>query len=155
MHISIGTLKRGLLFFWAAWLTIVFLTNLFDLMKQLGILDEGWLFASGNYGFMVATTAPAGTPEAIVTLLFVGVIVWEGVAAGLFWRAFAGFRGERSQALPRINTAFAVSLALWAAFMLADELLMAYEVEAVHMRILTSQIVTLLAIHLLPDTRGG
>ncbi len=150
MQLSLSTLKRGLLFFWAAWLTIIFLTNLFDLLKQLGILDTGWAFASGNFGFMQATTALYATPDAIVTLLFIGVIVWEGLAAGLLWRAFVGFRAG-SGALARVNTAFAFSLALWAAFMLADELLMAYDVEATHMRILTSQIVTLLAIHLLPD----
>jgi hypothetical protein len=148
MQITLQTLKRGLVFGWAAWLTVVFLTNLFDLLRQLAILPEGWAFASGNFGFIQATTVIYALPDAVNLLLFAGVIVWEGVAALLFWRAFAGYAAGR---LAAVNTAFAVSLALWAAFMLADELLMAYDVEATHMRILTSQIVTLLAIHLLPD----
>lgn len=153
MRFSLPTLKRGLLFFWALWLTVVFLTNLFDALKQVGVLGEGWSLASGNYGFMQATTAVHALPSGLVTLLFVAVVVWEALAAGLFWRAFVGYRAGRA-ALPAVNSAFALSLALWAAFMLADELFMAYDVEATHMRIFAAQLVTLLALHLLPDTEA-
>ena len=151
MHFSLGTLKRGLLFFWAAWLTIVLLTNVFDLLKQVGVLGQSWTFASGNYGFMAATTAVHALPDALVMLLFVGVVLWEALAAGLLWQAFAAFRAGRATTLARVDTAFAVSLALWAAFMLADEIFLAFDVEATHMRIFAAQIVTLLAIHLLPN----
>lgn len=150
MTLSLSVLKRGLVFFWAAWFTVVFLTNLFDLLKQLGIVGADWAFASGNFGFMLATTGLYATPESVVLLLFVGVIVWEAVAAGLFWRGFAGYGGGAAS-LGRVNTAFAVGLALWAAFLLADELTMAYDVASTHMGLLTAQTVTLLAIHLLPD----
>jgi hypothetical protein len=150
MTISLGVLKRGLVFFWAAWFTIVFLTNLFDLLKQLGIVAQDWAFASGNFGFMAATTSLYATPESVVLLLFIGVVVWEAVAAGLFWRAFAGY-GSGVAGMGRINTAFAVGLALWAAFLVADELTMAYDVASTHMGLLTAQTVTLLALHLLPD----
>lgn len=149
MRFSLKTLKRGLVLGWAAWLTVVFLTNLFELLKVLNILPESWAFASGNFGFIQATTAIYTVPDTLNLLLFVGVVVWEALAALLLWRAFAGYSGRAG--LADINTAFAVSLALWVAFMLADELLMAYDIEATHMRIFTSQIVTLLAIHLLPD----
>jgi len=152
MRFSLVTLKRGLLFFWAAWLTIVLLTNVFDLLKQSGVLGAGWRFASGNYGFMAATTAIYALPPALVTLLFIGVILWEALAAWLMWLAFLRARDGQSALLARVNTAFVVSLALWAAFMLADEILMAYDVEATHMRIFAAQLVTLLVIYLLPDT---
>jgi hypothetical protein len=46
-----------------------------------------------------------------------------------------------------------VSLALWAALMLADELVLVYEVEAPHMRIFMAQLVSLLVLHLVPDGR--
>lgn len=149
MQITIATLKRGLVFFWAAWLSIVFLTNLCELLIQLGLLPESWAFASGNYGFMLATTARYTPPDTLVMVLFVGVVVWEGLAALLLWRAFGGYRGGHGW--PVLVTAFAVSLALWAAFMLADELLMAYDVEATHMRIFTAQLVTLGVLRLLPE----
>src|SRR6266576_2639674 len=78
-------LKRSLLLFWAVWLTVVFLTNAADAMKAAGLLDESWAFASGNYGFVTQTTARYSVPAWANALMFAGVIVWEGLAAGLFW----------------------------------------------------------------------
>ena len=47
--------------------------------------------------------------------------------------------------------AFLISLLLWAGFMLADELLIAYTVEGTHVRLLTAQLATLLVIALVPE----
>ena len=41
-------LKRALLLFWAAWLSVVFATNVLDGCKALGLMGEGGAFASGN-----------------------------------------------------------------------------------------------------------
>lgn len=146
-------LKQGLVLFWAFWLSLVLLTNLFDGLKALGIVAEQWTFASGNYAFVVAVTAIFGTPSWINSLLFVGVILWQAVAAACLWQAWWSVRGKRRAALHTLDTAFAVNLALWAAFMLADEFFIAYEsgVEATHMRIFAAQLITLLAVHLLPE----
>src|SRR5262245_39810601 len=89
-------LKRLLLLFWAVWLSVVFLTNLADAGKGLGLVDESWAFASGNWKLIQETTARYGTPANVNVLLFAGVIVWEAVAAGLFWRAGWSFRGRSS-----------------------------------------------------------
>jgi hypothetical protein len=40
---------------------------------------------------------------------------------------------------------------LWGAFLLADEILIAYAVEGTHMSIFTAQIATLLVVELLPE----
>lgn len=56
-------LKRLLLLFWASWFSIVFLTNLLDACKELGVLPQTWAFASGNYAFVCQTTARYGTPD--------------------------------------------------------------------------------------------
>ncbi|MEP7291567.1 MAG: hypothetical protein ABI835_07270 [Chloroflexota bacterium] len=151
MKFNLLTLKRGLLFFWSLWLTIVLLTNVTDLLKQAGVLGADWSLASGNYGFMQATTAIHHLPDALVLILFLGVIVWEALATLLLWRAFAAFRGAAAGGLDAVYSAFAVSLALWAALMIADEILIAYSVEGTHMSILVAQIATLLLIRLLPE----
>src|SRR5262249_12068348 len=70
-------LKRGLLLFWAAWLTVVFTTNLLDAAKAAGLLSDSWAFASGNHRLLVETTARYGTPGWLNGLLFLGVICWE------------------------------------------------------------------------------
>ena len=149
--LSLATLKRGLLLFWAVWFTIVFLTNLFDALRALGVLGAGWRFASGNWAFLVETTAVYATPDWLRAVLFAGVIVWEGLAAALFWRAFRAGRGDDGEGRREVDAAFVVGLALWAAFAIADEVFVAYDVEATHLRLFTAQLVSLLAIRLPPD----
>jgi hypothetical protein len=149
---SVVSLKRGLLVFWAAYLSLVFATNLLDGAKALGLLEPQWSFASGNYAFVTKTTALHGTPAWVNAVLFAGVIVWEGIAAALFWRAAWCYRG-RETGRAGAYTASAVGLSLWAAFVLADEVFIAYQVEATHWRLFVAQLVTLLAVELLPE--GG
>lgn len=142
--VSWRTLKSGVLVFWAAWFSIVVLTNVFDVLKAAGVVPAGWTFASGNWALMVKVTGVHGTPVAVVALLFLGVIVWEALAAILFWRAWAaGGRGG--------VVAFTVSLALWAAFTLADEIFIAYTLGPVHLRLFGLQLLSLLALRLLPE----
>lgn len=145
------TIKRGLLLFWAAWLAIVCLTNLFDWLKSMGALSEHWRFASNNYGLMAATLEIYGA-RSLTMSLFLIVTVWEGVASFLFWRALISRRKDRETAY---LLAFAVSLPIWAAFMLADEFLIAYSLQSSHMRIFIAQLVSLLALELLPGPSDG
>jgi hypothetical protein len=138
------TLKSGVLLFWAAWFTIVVLTNVFDILKASGGVPARWTFASGNWELMVKVTGVHGTPVAVVALLFLGVMAWEALAAILFWRAWAaGGRGGVA--------AFTVSLALWAVFSLADEIFVAYTLGPVHLRLFGLQLLSLLALRLLPE----
>jgi hypothetical protein len=143
-------LKRGLLLFWAVWSTVVFATNVLDGCRALGLLGETWVFASGNYHFLVETTARYGTPAWLNGLLFLGVVCWEGSTALLFWLAGVRFRGEE-ESKRLLYAAFTAGLALWSAFLVADELFMAYAVEGTHWRLFTAQLATLLVVELLPE----
>jgi hypothetical protein len=143
-------LKRALLLFWAVWLMMVFATNVLDGCKALGLLEEGWAFASGNYRFLTETTARYGTPAWLSGLLFLGVVGWEGAAAllfGLAWLRFGSGQGGRRV----LYAAFTAGLTLWAAFLVADEVFIAYVVAATHVRLFTAQLATLLAVELLPE----
>src|ERR1700739_1535174 len=88
------TLKSGVLLFWAAWFTIVLLTNVCDSIKACQVLPSGCTLGSGNWELMLKVTAVHATPVAIVGVMFLAVIAWEAVAGLLFWRAWvAGGRG--------------------------------------------------------------
>ena len=137
-------LKSGVLLFWAAWFTIVLITNVCDALKAGRVLPSGWTFSSGNWELMLKVTAVHATPIAIVGVMFLGVIAWEALAGLLFWRAWAA--GGRGGVI-----AFVVGLALWATFALADEIFLAYSVEAVHLRLFGLQLVSVLALRLLPE----
>jgi hypothetical protein len=143
-------LKRILLLFWAVWWSVVFLSNLADAGKGLGLLGESWAFASGNLRFLKETTARYGTPDLVNGVLFAGVIFWEGVAALLFWRAGWTFRG-RGSGRKALYLAFTATLLLWGAFLVADEVFIAYPVEGTHLRLFIAHLVTLLAVELLPE----
>jgi hypothetical protein len=146
MRFDDRTIPRGLLFFWAVWLSLVTLTNVLDGLKTLRLLPSGWAFASGNYAFMASTVAKYGTPGAVTALLFVGVVLWELLAASLFWRALAAHRRDAAGAWDAVRRAFTVSLALWAGFMLADETFFAFDAESTHVRLLIAQLASLLTI---------
>jgi hypothetical protein len=150
----ISLLQRLLLLFWAIWLSVVFLTNLADAGKGLGLLDESWAFASGNWKLIQETTARYRTPAAVKVILFAGVILWEGVAALLFWRAGWGFRG-RGAARKAVYLAFTTSLLLWRALLVADEVFIAYPLESTHLRLFVAHLVTLLAVDWLPAGGNG
>jgi hypothetical protein len=144
-------LKRSLLLGWSVWWTVVFFTNVLDAGKALGLLDERWSFASGNFDFLKTTTARYGTPRWLNALLFGGVIAWEGTATLLFWLAWRGYRGRDGEGKPLRYTAFTAGLSLWLAFLIADEVCIAYAVAATHLRLFVAQLLTLLAIELLPE----
>jgi hypothetical protein len=144
-------LKRLLLLGWAVWLSLVFTTNVLDAAKAVGLLGTNWAFASGNFVFLCDTTKCYGTPAWLNGLLFAGVIAWEGLATGLFWLAAATFpRRDRRAAVWRY-AAFTAALGLWLAFMIADEVFIAYPVERAHVGLFTAQLATLLAVELLPS----
>jgi hypothetical protein len=146
----VNVLKRSLLIFWAIWLSVVFLSNLPDAGKGLGLLGDSWAFASGNFKFIKETTARYGTPDLVNALFFAGVILWEGVATLLFWWAAWTFRGKESERRI-LYFAFTTSLLLWGAFLVADEVFIAYPLESTHLRLFIAHLVTLMTIVLLPE----
>ncbi len=153
MPFDTTSIKRGIVAFWAIWTGIVFSTNVFDGLKAADVLGDGWSYASGNWGYMLDVTSVHDTPTVVVGVLFVGVLVWEFAATVLFVRAYTVVDdiGDEAAGPNPVTVAFFISLALWAAFMLASEIFVAYEAEATHRRIFTSQLLSLVALFCLPD----
>jgi hypothetical protein len=141
---SLSVIKRGLLIFWAAWTGLVFSSNAADGLKELRVLPESWVFASGNFNLMMKVTAIYHQPEWIVVTLFGGVIGWQAVGTWVYWRA-----AVKPSAGARILSAFGINLALWAAFMIADEVFLAYPMENVHRAVFTAQLLTLIVVWML------
>jgi hypothetical protein len=144
-------LKRAILCFWALWFTLAVITNLMDGLKALEILSDTWPLASGNYALIIEVMQ-AYTPAPWLTAgLFLGAIAWESLAAFLFWQAFRKFRGIDQGNQDIVYIAFTASLGLWAAFILIDEIFIAYAIENTHRQLLILQLLSLLALRVLPD----
>lgn len=144
-------LKKVVLLYWALWLSAVFLLNVFDGLRVLGLLPRWWRLFSGNYALIVRTTRVYHCPGWLTAGLFVGVIAWQALAAVLLWRAVGVFQGVAVSGMEAVYAAFGVSLALWAAFTLVNEILVNYRGVRVHMQIFATQLASLLAVGLLPD----
>ncbi len=149
-NLRYSTIRAGLLLFWAVWLSLVTATNLFDAMKQLDLLPEGFTLASYNFALVVETVGAHGVPAAVAAFLFAGVIAWEALASILFWRAWAACRRGEPGTAQEVTQAFVVGLALWAAFLIATEATVNYVTAATHKSTLIAQLATLVVVRL-PD----
>ena len=151
--LRLSTLQKGLLFFWALWFSLVALTNLLGGLKALGVLPKSWTLASYNYELVASTVGAHGVPAAVAAVLFVGVIAWEGLAAALFWRAWAAVRRGAAGTADDVTRAFCVSIALWAAFLVATEATVTYATAGTHTGLLIASLASLLVVRL-PDGGG-
>jgi len=150
MTINSQRLPRLILGFWAAWYLVVVASNVCDFAQWLGWLPATWPFASGNLALVRKTTAIYGFPEAIATALFAAAIVWELAAAVAFALA-ARPQGSSVHAWPAAERALLVGIGLWSAFILADEIFIAFPtgIEGSHLRIFTAHLASLIAIGML------
>lgn len=148
--LTLAALKVWLIIFWAVWFSIVFITNVFDGLKVMGRLSPRWNFASGNYDLIVqAVSIYPGSPRWLSGFLFGGVILWQALATALLWAAVLACYLTGLRCLELVNAAFALSLAHWMAFMVADELWRQWELQRAHMLAFICQLGSLLVIHFL------
>jgi hypothetical protein len=149
--VNLFGLKLGLLFFWAAWFAIVFVTNLFSALKAAGVLGESWKLASKNYEAVAKAVSIYRAPAWLPRLLFLGVVLWQLFAAALFACALVfSYRAGMLDG-PAVRAAFTAGLGLFAAFMIADELTIKYAYEQAHELLFIAQLASLGALYLLPS----
>jgi hypothetical protein len=147
---TLFTFKFGLVSFWAIWQLLVFMTNLFEGLKLLRIVPPYSKFASQNYQAVAQATGAYKAPPWMPQTLFLGVLVWQLGILFLFGRAVISAWSDRTLLLSAATEAFAASVSLLAAFMIADEVFRQYEVERAHILFFTAQLLTLLALYMLP-----
>jgi hypothetical protein len=148
---SLVLLKIGLLSFWGLWFVMVFSTNLFEGLKVLHRLSWTWKFASHNFQPVVLATAEYHAPAWLPKALFSGVLLWQLTTVLLFGWAIVASIENASLNWALVDAAFAAGLGLWGAFMLADEFFKEYDTEHTHVQLFTAQLVTVVALHVLPS----
>lgn len=145
-------IKIGILFFFSLWFSIAFLSNFIDLLNSIGITNE-WRFHSGNYDAVKKTIQIYNAHQNILNFLFYSDILIQATSALLFFAAFLSFFIKRN-AWPLINSAYGISMALWATFLIIEEIFIAYSYEAAHIRLLLLELVSFLLLHLLHDKKN-
>lgn len=146
---ALSQIKCGLLLFWGCWFLLAFLTNCSDFFGTYNLLPADWRFRSGNMALILSAIHIYGFSYALANLLFFIDIIIQGSVAGLFLIATIKF-WTRRPAWKWINAAFGISIALWAAFTLMDEFFIVYNLEGTHMSLFAAELLTMIAMHLLP-----
>lgn len=142
-------IRAGLILFWALYFSIVWLSNTADALKALSILPATWPFTSGNYTLIVRVVAIYQSPVWLSVLFFAGVILWEGFGVILFWKAFAAVSQQKPTQTISIHQAFGVTIGLWAAFILADEVFLTYMlggIAATHYNLLLAELASFILV---------
>ena len=152
MSLTLMSFKKVLIYFWMLWWLIAFLTDFAGAMVQLGLVSGGWLPHS-NYPYLVKSLAIYHPPAPLPPFLFAGIICWSFLSTVFFVAAAFTPMSPRQHWLARVNTAYIVSLGLWLAFFIADQIVMKFSLEQNHMVQAGFQLLTFLAIHILPDER--
>jgi len=145
------SLKLGLLAFWNLWYVIAVTTNLCEGFEELRIFPKTWRFASGNLRAITEATNKYSPSCRLPRLLFFGVLCWQLAVVFLFAAAIVASMLAGSLHSEAVHAAFLVALGLWSAFMLADEILKQYDVEHSHVLFFLAQLLTLVALHMLPS----
>jgi hypothetical protein len=141
------TIQAVLLLFWALYFSLVLCSNSTDALKALGMLPADWVFASGNYAMVQKVVGIYHSPGWLAGLFYTGVLVWQAVGSVLLWRAFAATVRQTQHGQMAAYQALTVTIGLWAAFILADEFFLAYEMSGLsstHFSLLIAEIGTLL-----------
>lgn len=148
-------IKLGCLAFWSAWFLLAFLSNLFDFVKciQEYALPSWWKFYSGNCQALWKVFSLYNIPPTVFYTTFILNMLAQVCSALLFFWATLRFCITRT--LNRLmHVAFGLSMALWAIFIILEELFIAYPFEATHMRLFLFEMLTLMMLHLLPTNNN-
>ena len=131
----------------------MFTTNFFDGLTRIGVLGEGWTFASGNYAFLLEVASVHDTPESVVALLFLGGVGWELAVAVLMWLALFGYIRD-SAPRRKLYRAFVPAVGFFASFLALTEVFLAYDLADTLVRLFVAVLVSLLAIEYLTEWDG-
>ena len=142
--------KKIIILFWTLWWLIAFWTDLVGGLAHLGLLEKSWA-PDTNFPFLIKTLAIYPLPEWVPPVAFLGILSWTLISSLAFCWASAGLCKEASCWMPRADKAFIVSLSLWLAFFIADQLVMQYDLEENHMVQGGFQLLCYLTLYLLPS----
>lgn len=146
------TFKKILIWFWFIWWFIALWTDVIGGLAHLGLLQADWA-PDTNYPNLVLSLQMYAVPLWLPAILFDGIIIWLAIATFSFAWAVIALNRRPEIWLRRAQIAFIISLTLWLAFFLADQIIMKFDLEENHMVQGGFQLLCYLALYLLPDEK--
>ena len=142
--------KKLIIVFWTLWWLIALWTDIVGLLAHNGLLQKSWA-PNTNYPFLVDSLKMYNAPEWLPQFLFGGIIVWLLLSTLAFCWAATSLAQEKEKWMRRADIAFTISLGLWLAFIIGDQLIMKFTLEENHMVQAGFQLLTYLMLYLIPS----
>jgi hypothetical protein len=118
-------------------------------LAHLAIINASWA-PDANYPILVASLKMYPIPNWLPPILFIGILFWSLLSTAAFCWASAGIIKNNATWMRRAEIAFTVSLTYWLAFSIADQIVMKFDLEQNHLVQGGFQLLTFLALYLLP-----
>ncbi|GAB4223243.1 MAG: hypothetical protein Tsb005_17660 [Gammaproteobacteria bacterium] len=142
--------KKVIILFWTVWWLLALWTDVVGGLAHLGWLHRAWA-PDTNFPFLLASLGIYDISATTAGLLFVGIILWSAICTLTFVRASLNLSKPYAIWLRYAEMAFIVSLLYWFAFFIADQLVMKYDLEQNHMVQGGFQLLSYLALYVLPN----
>ncbi len=142
--------KKIIVIFWSIWWLIALWTDIVGGLAHWLNWQFSWA-PDLNYPFLISSLKMYPLPAWVPFWLFIGIIVWSLLSTALFCWASIGIISKNKHWFSRTQTAFIVSLSYWLSFFIADQLVMNFNLEQNHMVQGGFQLLTFLALYLLPE----
>ena len=142
--------NKILIIFWAFWWLIAFWTDVVGGLAHLGMLRTSWA-PDTNYPFLVDSLKMYHLPPIVPFIFFILILLGTFSSTLLFFWASFSFNHSREIWLARARTAYIVSLTLWLAFFIADQLVMKFDLEENHMVQGGFELLSFFALYILLD----
>lgn len=136
---------KAILFFWAFYFSLIFITNSIDLLKHFGIFPKWWKFTSGNYNFLQKVTSAYKLTANTLIPGFVLIILLELAAAFYFWKIIMLSTGIIHEL---VYIPFSIGLVMFGGFVLLDEVFLSFLSEENHFRIFNAMLLSLIFVRL-------
>jgi hypothetical protein len=152
MNSPINLFKRVLLFFWAIWWAIAFLTDLLGGFKHMSLITTSWI-ANTNYPFLVNSLKIYPMADFIPVVLYILIIIWSLLSCATFIWSLMGTKTNQANWMKRVDIAFITSLSFWLTFFIADQIILNFDLEQNHMVQGGFELLSYLAFYILPDKK--
>lgn len=134
---------------WALWWLIALWTDLTGALAHIGLLHAPWA-QDTNYPFLVKSLEIYPLNRYVPPFLFFCIQIGSSTSSFLFFRASIG-HADKTKWLQRIDHAFIFSLTFWFIFLIADQCIMNFDLEANHMIQAGFELLTYLLIRQSPQ----
>ena len=142
--------KSIIIVFWFIWWLIALWTDVIGFFAHLGWLHASWA-PDTNLPFLIESLKMYQLPLWMIMVLFFGILLGLFLSTISFLWSILALNQPHTVWLARARTAFIISISFWLAFFLADQLIMKFDLEENHMVQGGFELLTFLAVYLLPN----